>query len=132
MQQVVENLKALFQEYDCEIEPTSNNSLNIFRSKANALEVPKDVIEQLIQFYVHFYDVPCLDSLTFHSCDDSQLFEWWEDSEIWLGSRDYYILRWSADRNRFCVGDSSNVSFGKDEEFCSLSEAIMYLINVYH
>ncbi|WP_406733147.1 hypothetical protein RJD39_03295 [Vibrio scophthalmi] len=71
MQKLVDSLKLLFQEYDCEIEPTSNKALNIFRTKANALSVPKDVIEQLIEFYVHFYEVPCLDSLTLHSSEES-------------------------------------------------------------
>ncbi|HEQ3536118.1 TPA: hypothetical protein VGS95_004514 [Vibrio parahaemolyticus] len=131
MHNVINVLESIFQEYEWEFKAASDASLNAFKLKARSFGVPESVIEQLVIFYSQVDGVPCLDSLVLHSCDDSIIFEWWEDAELWLGSRDYHILRWSAEIDRFCIGDASNVSFGEEEQFKYITDAIVYLANVY-
>lgn len=131
MQHVINALEPIFLEYGDTIKPASDISLRSFELKASAIGVPEDVIEQLVSLYSLVDEVPCLDSLVLHSCNDSIIFEWWENAELWLGSRDYYILRWSAEKVRFCVGDASNVSFGENVEFKHIADAVVYLANVY-
>ncbi|MDR3323488.1 MAG: hypothetical protein LBS89_04710, partial [Zoogloeaceae bacterium] len=50
----------------------------------------------------------------FHQCGDEILFEWWEDQELWLGSRDDDVLLWK--NNEFCSGDAG--------EFTTLMELL--------
>ncbi|WP_299008700.1 hypothetical protein [uncultured Tenacibaculum sp.] len=56
--------------------------------------------------------------LGFHSCTDDIIFEWWEDSELWLGQNDCNTLRWV--NGKFCLGDASNISYTKNYEYPSL------------
>ncbi|NKC19125.1 hypothetical protein CWC29_009775 [Pseudoalteromonas sp. S4498] len=112
---------------DHEIKPASAESLVIFTAKATVQLVPNEVIAQLVSFYAHLAEVPCLDSLVVHHCDDPIIFEWWGDKELWLGSKDFYVLRWSAEKACFCIGDVSNVSFGEDEEFPDFNDAVIHL-----
>ena len=131
MQNVIKALAPLFKKDGHNIKAAYKADLIKFKVKANSHGVPITVIEQLIPFYSQVAEVPCLDSLVIHGCDDITIFEWWEDGELWLGSRDYHILRWSSQKSMFCVGDASNVSFGKKEEFKEFTDAVMYLVNVY-
>jgi len=131
MQDIINVLEPIFQKHSCLIKPASELSLRAFRVIAYRHGLPEHVIEQLISFYSQVGDVPCLDSLDIHSCDDESLFEWWRDGELWLGTRDCYILRWSSKKGLFCIGDASNISFSKKEEFGNLADSIIYLVNIY-
>ena len=74
---------------------------------------------------------PCLDSLEIHRCADPIIFEWWDQQELWLGQRDNNILRWSSPKDRFCIGDASNVSFSPEHEYSTFAEALRGLVNIY-
>jgi hypothetical protein len=64
-----------------------------------------------------------LNGFEFHKIDDEILFEWWNsDKELWLGSKDNDMLRWSE--NEFCIGDASNVSYSYEYEFDTLIELL--------
>ena len=89
---------------------------------AKSKNIPTNVINQLIEFYEISNGIPCLDSFEFHSCNDKILYEWWNRQELWLGTRDMDILRWS--KGRFCLGDASNTSYGRDYEFTSLIDLL--------
>ena len=105
-----------------EILPATEEEINVFRKKANALQVPQIVIDQLTDLYKianHFYFITVLG---FHHCTDEAIFEWWNDKELWLSQRDFYTVRWTY--NKFCLGEAGNVSFSKEHEFDTLIELI--------
>lgn len=56
--------------------------------------------------------------LSFHSCVDETIFEWWNEKELYLGQRDFYTLRWA--NNKFCLGDVSTISFSEEHEHNTL------------
>src|SRR5262249_18508301 len=112
---VVALLKPLFEDYKVAMKPASKNSLALFQARAKERKVPGDVVKQLADFYSTVDGVPCLNSLDIHRCDDLILFEWWNQQELWLGQRDFYTLRWSSSKKRFCIGDAGNVSFSESE-----------------
>jgi hypothetical protein len=113
------------------MKPASKRSRNLFRSRADERKVPHAVITQLADFYSITDGVPCLDSLEIHRCDDLILFEWWDQQELWLGQRDFYTLRWSLSKKRFCIGDAGNVSFSESEEYRTFAEALRHMVKLY-
>jgi hypothetical protein len=124
-------LKPLFEVYDKEMKPASEESLNVFRRRAGEHGIPQDVVSQLADFYSITDGVPCLDSLDIHRCADLILFEWWDQQELWLGQRDFYTLRWSQAKVRFCVGDAGNVSFSESDEYRTFAEALRHMVKLY-
>lgn len=124
-------LKPLFDEYGVCMVPATQAQLKVFKARAVERDIPGAVVTQLVDFYSIANGVPCLDSLDIHACDDLILFEWWNQQELWLGQRDYYTLRWSASKNRFCIGDAGDVSFSGRDEYTAFAEALRYLVRVY-
>ena len=131
MQHVINVLEPIFQEHGCRVKSAPEESLTIFKLRAHGHGVPDEVTKQLTSFYLQVAEVPCLDSFVVHGCNEIIIFEWWQDGELWLGTRDYYILRWSSEKARFCIGDANNVSFSNEEEFIMFSDAVVALANVY-
>jgi hypothetical protein len=129
-QKILELIQPLFNSYREEIIPADEKSLDHFRSKALRKGVPDSVIEELISFYSISDGVPCLDSFDFHRCNDEILFEWWNEKELWLAQRDFYVLRWS--QNKFCLGDASNRSFSTEYEFDTLRELLEFSFREWH
>lgn len=115
-------LEPLFKRCEEKMVPANEKQINYFKKKSTEKKVPKRAIEQLIEFYKISNGVPCLDSSDFHSCDDKIIFEWWSNKELWLGQRDSDTIRWKE--NKFCLGDASNVSYGKEYEFDFLSDLL--------
>jgi hypothetical protein len=128
---VVSLLQPLFVAYSVPMKPASEASLELFRTRAREREIPEDVIRQLVDFHSVIDGVPCLDSLDIHRCDDLILFEWWDQQELWLGQRDFYTLRWSMSKMRFCIGDASTVSFSENDEYAAFAEALRHLVRQY-
>ena len=128
---VVALLKPLFDGYKVAMKPASKSSLKLFRARAEERKVPDDVVMQLANFYSTVDGVPCLNSLDIHRCADSILFEWWDQQELWLGQRDFYTLRWSLSKKRFCIGDAGNVSFSKSDEYRAFAEALRHMVKLY-
>ena len=124
-------LNPLFESYEVAIEPASESSLNVFKTRANERKVPQVVTDQLLNFYSIADGVPGLNSLDIHRCDDLIIFEWWDYQELWLGQRDFYTLRWSWSKDRFCIGDAGNVSFSESDEYCTFVEALQYIVKLY-
>lgn len=125
-------LKRLFDIYEAPMKPATEASLSVFKARATERGVPGDVVTQLLEFYSVIDGVPCLDSLSIHSCDDIILFEWWDDQqELWLGQRDFYTLRWSSSKERFCIGDAGNVSFSESDEYPTFAEALRHMVRLY-
>jgi hypothetical protein len=124
-------LKPLFDTYKVSMKPASEFSLDLFRARAAERKIPEDVVAQLTDFYSIIDGVPCLDSLDIHRCAVLILFEWWDQQELWLGQRDFYTLRWSGAKNRFCIGDPGNVSFSPRDEYREFADALSYLVKIY-
>src|SRR5262245_40515987 len=124
-------LEPLFAAYEKPMEPASEASLELFRARTAERKVPRDVVAQLVEFYSVLDGVPCLDSLAIHPCADLILFEWWDQQELWLGQRDFYTLRWSQAKDRFCIGDASNVSFSASDEYRTFAEALRQMVKMY-
>jgi hypothetical protein len=117
-------LTPLFADYDKEIFPADAEKIDLFINRCKENGVPSKAADQLVEFYRVTDGVPCLDSFDFHTCDDLILFEWWDDKELWLAQRDYYTIRWSTEKRKFCLGDASNVSLDEKYEFDSLIELL--------
>ena len=119
-EQIKKSLKSLFDYYEEKIIPASESLLAEFHRQALKRNVPNYVVEQLTEFYKISNGIPCLNGLDFHCCDDEILYEWWDDyNELWLGSKDDDVFRWSNDK--FCLGDGGNVSYGEKYEFSTLA-----------
>ncbi|MCL2032698.1 MAG: hypothetical protein FWH45_00220 [Methanomassiliicoccaceae archaeon] len=115
-------LEPLFMEYGKEIRPADKTAIDILKRRTAERNIPAEVTEQLVEFYMITNGVPCLDSFELHACDDEMIFEWWEYGELWIARRDMDVLRWAG--GIFCLGDASNVSFGAEYEFGSLAELL--------
>src|SRR5688572_27504346 len=109
-------LKPLFDEYQEKMKPASEHALNLFKKRAAERKITQKVVTQLVDFYSLVNGVPCLNSLDIHRAGDKILFDWWDQGELWLGQRDFYTLRWSRAKDRFCIGDAGNVSFSPSDE----------------
>lgn len=106
-----------------EIQPATTEELALFTKNATNRKVPENIIKELIEFYSftneYYYEIV----IGFHNCTDEIIYEWWEEhGELWLGQRDFNTLRWA--KEKFCLGDASNTSYGKDYE----SETLFGLI----
>jgi hypothetical protein len=122
-------LKPLFDLYRVPMTPAGEKELDSFSREAEKEGVPSDVVSQLVGFYSVVNGVPCLDSLSIFSCSDPTIYEWWEHGELWLGGRDYHVLRWT--KGRYCIGDAGTINFSPDDEYHTFSEALRYLVKVY-
>jgi len=131
MKDLVELLKPLFDAYEVVMTPASEAALQLFKARAGERKVPQYVVTQLTDFYSIIDGVPCLDSLDIHRCDDLILFEWWDHQELWLGQRDFYTMRWSLPKDRFCIGDAANVSFSESDEYDTFGEALRHMVKLY-
>ncbi len=111
---------------DYQIEPATKQQIDVFTQRALSNGLDDSVIKQLVELYevANAYSYEMI--IQFHSCDDLVLFEWWHEKELWLGQRDFYTMRWA--NGLFCLGDASNVSFSKEEEFKTLTEFIEYYV----
>ncbi len=107
-----------------QIEPAAKQQIDVFTQRAFSHGLDDSVTKQLVEFYevANAYSYEMV--IQFHSCDDLILFEWWHEKELWLGQRDFYTIRWA--NGKFCMGDASNASFSKEEEFETLTEFIEY------
>jgi len=128
---VVALLRPLFDAYEVAMKPATKTSLKLFKARTVERKVPQDVVTQLTDFYSVVDGVPCLDSLDIHRCADLILFEWWDQQELWLGQRDSYTLRWSAGKNRFCIGDAGDVSFSASDEYHTFADALRHMVKLY-
>ena len=124
-------LRPLFDANAVAIKPADENLLNVFKERLRERKVPAKVAEQLANFYSVVDGVPCLDSLDIHRCEDLVIFEWWDQQELWLGQRDFYTLRWSSAKERFCIGDAGNVSFSASDEYRTFIEALRRMVKMY-
>jgi hypothetical protein len=121
---IKELLRPLFADYEEEIVPASENLLSDFRQQAVKRNIPNEVVEQLTEFYKVSNGVPCLNGFAFFACDEELLFDWWDNQEIWLGTKDDDVLRWAD--NKYCLGDAANVSYGNEYEFFKLYELLKF------
>ena len=115
-------LTKLVDGQDHIIKPATQEKIDIFTQRAVENGVDSKIIKQLVDLYevadFFYYEI----IIGFHRCDDLAIFELWDDKELWLGLRDFYIIRWK--KNKFCLGDSSSISFSADYEFDTLIELI--------
>jgi hypothetical protein len=124
-------LKPLFDAYRVKMKPASEAALDLFRKRTAERKIPMTVVSQLVDFYSVVNGVPCLNSLGIHRASDKILFEWWDQEELWLGQRDFYTLRWSRAKDRFCIGDAGNVSFSPSDEYRTFAEALRHMATLY-
>ena len=106
------------------IEPATQQQIDVFMKRAVSNGLDSSAIEQLVELYevANAYSYEMI--ISFHSCDDQILFEWWSNKELWLGQRDFYTIRWA--NGKFCMGDASNVRFSEEESFDTLIEFMEY------
>ena len=110
---------------DYKISPATNEQIEIFIKVATEKQVPQTVIAQLTDLYEVANDYNYEIIMAFHCCTDEIIFEFWDDErELWLGQRDYNMLRWA--NGKFCLGDASNASFGEEYE----AETLIQLIEI--
>ncbi|HMV79343.1 MAG TPA: hypothetical protein PL048_07885 [Leptospiraceae bacterium] len=102
------------------IMPASEKQISIFRKRAESHGLEKKVTDELVSFYEIADGFNYEIVLGFHPCDDELIFEWWDEKTLWLGSRDFYVVRWVD--GKYCLGDSSHPSFSKEFEFSSFVE----------
>ena len=122
-EQIIKTLIPLFDDYKREMIPANEKSLQIFRQQLEERAIPNSTIEQLIGFYEVTDGVPCLDGLTIYNCDDETIFEWWDSNNVlWIGGHDDDVFRWA--NNKFCIGDASDISYDKENEFQTFIELL--------
>ena len=127
---LVKLIKPIFDIYDKEIIPASENQLKDFKELALEKGLPEKTILEFIEFYQVTNGIPCLDSLEIHKINDIILFEWWEYEEIWIGQRDFETLRWKDDK--YHLGDTSNLNHGIEYVSDSLIGILQIGINEWY
>ncbi|WP_324027852.1 hypothetical protein QSV08_07865 [Maribacter sp. BPC-D8] len=115
-------LKSIEDEYSGDLIPASIENIELFKIKAVANGVNTSVIEQLVDLYTVADNYMAQMILGFHSCNDAVLYEWWAEKELWLGQLDFNTIRWANDK--FCLGDASNTSYSKNNEYDTLIDLI--------
>jgi len=121
-QKIKSLLTKLVDGQDYDIKPAAKEQIEIFIQRAVDNGVDSKIIKQLVDLYevADFFHYEII--IGFHRCDDLTIFELWDDKELWLGLRDFYIIRWT--KSKFCLGDASTISFSADYEFDTLIELI--------
>jgi hypothetical protein len=57
------------------------------------------------------------------------LFEWSDERQLWLGTRDDDVMRWAE--GRFCLGDANKVRYTSAHEFVTLYDLIASTLTEY-
>ena len=101
-----------------DLKPATKERIDLFTKRAINNGIDTKVIKQLVDLYevADFFHYEII--IGFHRCDDLTIFEWWNDKELWLGQRDFNILRWTD--GKFCLGDVGNISFSDECKFDTL------------
>jgi hypothetical protein len=120
-------LLPLFEAEEEEATPATKQELDNFTEVATQKGVPQSVISQLVNFYTVTNGIEGIDGFSFFACDDEILFEWWDNTELWLGQRDDDILRWA--NGKFCLGDASKVSYDTEYEHDTLHQLLKFSID---
>ncbi|GAB5399261.1 MAG: hypothetical protein Aureis2KO_08460 [Aureisphaera sp.] len=107
-----------------EVIPATESQLTEFSRLAHNKGVPEKTILELVEFYRITNGIPCVDSLEIHQIDDSILFERWEERELWIGQRDFYMIRFKD--NKYHLGDASNLNYG--DEY--VSESLIGILQI--
>ena len=115
-------LKSIEDEYSDDLIPSATENIELFKIKAKANGVNTSIIEQLVDLYTVADNYMAQMILGFHSCNDAVLYEWWAEKELWLGQLDFNTIRWANDK--FCLGDASNISYSKNNEYDTLIDLI--------
>ncbi len=110
------------------IEPATKEQIDLFTDRAIENGIEPLVIQQLVNLYSVANSFNYEIVLSFHSCDDMIIFEWWDNKELWLGQRDFYSIRYV--NGKFCLGDASNVSFSDEDQYDTLIGLIEGCINL--
>ena len=122
-ERIKELLSNLENADDYEAMPATSEQIETFIKIATEKQVPQSVIAQLTELYEVANNYSYEIIMAFHCCTDEIIFEFWDDKrELWLGQRDYNMLRWAD--GKFCLGDASNSSFGKEYEVETLIQLI--------
>jgi len=124
-ERIKELLSNLENADDYMSQSATSEQIETFIKIATEKQVPQNVITQLVELY-EVADEYCYEiTMAFHSCTDEIIFEWWDDDRVlWLGQRDYNTLRWAD--GKFCLGDTSDTSFGEEYE----AETLIQLIEI--
>jgi hypothetical protein len=137
----ISNVMELFRAEYAEIQtllgesegfkPAEQSSVDEFTENSLKRNVPECVIKQLADFY-KIADALCVDGVEFHSCNDTALFEWWDEhGELWLGESAPDVFRWSRENGKFCMGSASDTSYDKEHEFDTLSQLLKFIYDYY-
>ena len=128
-QEKIQTLLAfLVADQNYKIEPALKVDIEIFKDRAFKNEIDKNVINQLVDLYKVANGFEYEMIIGFHSCNDEIIFQNWLENELFLGKKDFNVLRWR--NNKFCLGDNiGNTSISEDYEFDTLIELIECCIN---
>ena len=121
---IEELLQTFFDKNDEKPIAASEQQIAVFVEKCRRMDIPSAAWGQLADLYRVTNGVRCLDGFDFHACDDEIIFEWRDEQELWLGQCNDDVLRWAD--GRFCLGDASNISYGKEYEFPLLTELLEF------
>lgn len=115
-------IEPLFNDYEELIIPASQDQIESFRKEATSKKVPQKAIEELVRFYKVSTGIPCLDSVSIHEINDTILYEFWSEEELWIGQRDMDMIRWSD--GKFHLGSAGDLNYGPEDIFETLLEVI--------
>ena len=116
-------IQKLFESYEkgytCKYQPATEKQLRVFLANCQAHNVPGEIVNELAEYYKlnnNFFN--------YFTCDDPDIFEWYEDGCLWLGQRDLWTFRCLVSKHKYAIGDASNDSFGEDYEFDTIEKML--------
>ena len=81
IQKIFDKYDNEFCEYKC--KPATEKQIQAFIENCKTYNVPAEIVSELVEYYKlnnNFFD--------YFECDDSAIFEWYEQDCLWLGQRD--------------------------------------------
>lgn len=109
-------------EYSC--RPATEKQLLVFLENCKTHNVPAEIVDELAEYYKlnnNFFE--------YFECDDSTIFEWYEQGCLWLGQRDLWTFRCLVDEHKYAIGDAGDDSFGEDYKFDTIEEMLQAFLS---
>jgi hypothetical protein len=115
-------------EYVCrchciKLKPASEEELAAFRELCSEYGVEQSVTDELAEYYSQNNSL-----FGYFTCDDSGLFEWWNDGDqcsIWLGNLDDDCFIYDAIDRKYAIGFAGSKDSGVYDSLMEMLEAYL-------
>ena len=105
------------------LNPATEEELESFRNLCREFGVEQNIVDELTEYYTQTNSF-----FNYSSCDDRELFEWWEDDgqrSIWLGCLGDESFIYDDISHKYAVGYAGSKDLGEYDSLMEMLEAYL-------